>query len=200
MADDLAKTAALMEGPSMRYALSKRVTDQKIEKLMENFWMNEWENSDSYKHTKLFFPTTRKKSSMAMMKQSKKKFSSLVRHFTDFNGLKKFNHRIGMSGISDNLCRLCTDDSNKQTENSEHLIFKCPKLNILRFNCLGYHQGEKPYRWTLDGIINFTQNKFVRALEENWEIDEPVLFWEDLAKINYKYDDARRKFEPMGIG
>ena len=150
-ADQLAKSGATNQGslagdlPAVSYTLVKGLLRSRFREQ----WNIRWQNSDTCRQTKQWFPAVNQRLSDQLLRLDRKNFSGMVQFITGHNYLNR--HEALIDSQVDPLCRFCLEEE----ETSFHIIAECPALAVARFNTLGAPLLTLPLVWSVSQVASF---------------------------------------------
>ena len=133
-------------------------------------WIERWQNTDIVfaRQTKLWFQEPSFRKSRKILSLERPEFSMVVRWLTGHAFLGLQNFRCGSVALS--FCRLC----GQVPERADHLLLRCPCLNLLRMDCLrSWGLSPRP-DWEVDWILKFLRDPRVEHLEDPTNTPEEI--------------------------
>lgn len=126
------------------------------QKLMEE-WDEEWQNEDSCRLTKIFYPTMHKGKAKELANLSSRRLIEVV---SGQNNLHYIQKKI--TGNT-NLCRLCEEEE----ETFDHFVNECPCITQTRKNYFGLDKIINSHQWKICTVLAFSNIPAINsALEE----------------------------------
>jgi len=123
----------LWDGMGRKGKGHQRVLDDRIRNRLDvtntkyDLWRKEWNSTNSFRQTKLFFPEIDIRVSKYLYSNyTKQELCFLIQMFTGHACLKYHLHKMGIS--EDSECRLCLEEE----ETAYHIAFECPALEEVR--------------------------------------------------------------------
>ena len=92
----------------------------------------------------------------------------LVRWLTGHAFLGLQNFRCG--SVATSFCRLC----GQVPERADHILLRCPRLNLLRSDCFRSWGISPTPEWEVDWILKFLQDQRVEHLEDPTNTPEEI--------------------------
>ena len=91
-------------------------------------WGSQWQQSNHYRQTKIFFPETKPNQSNHLIRQSRDAFGRAARWLTGHCFLNRHNNVLNPTEFPNPKCRFC----NWEQETSSHIICECEALGLIR--------------------------------------------------------------------
>lgn len=89
-------------------------------------WRKEWQNLDTCRQTKIFFPEPNLVISKYLLSMNRTKLCVIIQFYTGHACLKYHLYKMGL--VEDPMCRLCIEDE----ETASHVALDCPALENVR--------------------------------------------------------------------
>ena len=159
--DRLAKGASqqAVEGPDPFLPLPTSVVKAAAKKQTIERWTSRWENLNSCRQTRIFFPEPNPKLSKELLHLGRHDLGLCIRHLTGHSFLKY--HRSKIDPRVNPMCRLC----GSLQEESAHIILDCPHFQEARFQIFyEYVPVAIPTIWQLCLFLNHPD---ISALEQD---------------------------------
>ena len=112
-------------------------------------WNNRWQTSESYRMTKIFYPTVHKGKAKKLLELSRDQSRRLIEIVTGQNNLHYIQNKVTKA---ENLCRLCEEEE----ETFDHFVFNCPCLYSYRMQ---YFRGKNfagTHKWDIQELIDYS--------------------------------------------
>jgi ribonuclease HI len=160
LADELAKEGTLLPD-SIGAATSRNAKKTEIKQATMKNWNERWNNLDTCRQTKIFFPHVDLTKSKKIIKEDKSTVSTLVQVLTGHNFLNRHEGLIDRE--TQKTCTFCGYDD--QEETASHLVTDCEVLWRERGDCFkSYFLDKLSPQWDVPSLVKFLNKPQVYPL------------------------------------
>ena len=161
-ADDMAKQGG-KDGELVEVGMPISEIKNKIKKISESIWKDEWQNYKGARMSKLFYEGPDKNKAQHFLQMSSYKVGRLIRLLSGHNNLN-----YSQSLIDDKinpLCRLCEEED----ETFDHWVTECPVIGIHRTDIFLVPDIYSliPNEWSVAEITKFCYLDIINSVVEN---------------------------------